>query len=78
MAMRANLLDRAIGVFAPRLALKRATARAAFEAFSGAGSNEARTAVRMRWISPRGRLPKASSFAPVAGTARQPLARIPA
>jgi lambda family phage portal protein len=41
MAMRANLLDRAIGVFAPRLALKRATARAAFEAFSGAGSDGA-------------------------------------
>lgn len=41
MAMRANLLDRAIGVFAPRLAIKRATARAAFEAFSGAGSDGA-------------------------------------
>ncbi len=39
--MRANLLDRAIGVFAPRLALKRATARAAFEAFSGNGSDGA-------------------------------------
>lgn len=41
MAMRANLLDRAIGVFAPQLALKRATARAAFEAFSGGGSDGA-------------------------------------
>lgn len=41
MAMRANLLDRAIGVFAPRLALQRATARAAFEAFSGSGSDGA-------------------------------------
>ena len=41
MAMRANLLDRAIGVFAPQLALKRATARAAFEAFSGNGSDGA-------------------------------------
>ena len=41
MAMRANFLDRAIGVFAPRLALKRATARAAFEAFSGNGSDGA-------------------------------------
>lgn len=41
MAMRANLLDRAIGVFAPRLAMQRATARAAFEAFSGQGSDGA-------------------------------------
>ena len=41
MAIRANLLDRAIGVFAPQLALKRATARAAFEAFSGNGSDGA-------------------------------------
>lgn len=41
MAMRANFLDRAIGVFAPQLALKRATARAAFEAFSGGGADGA-------------------------------------
>lgn len=37
MAARSNILDRAIGFFAPRVALKRATARAAFEAFSGGG-----------------------------------------
>lgn len=55
MAMRANLLDRAIGVFAPRLALRRATARAAFEAFSGAGSDGAGLSpMNGRWsVSPR-------------------------
>ncbi len=55
MAARANLLDRAIGIFAPRTALRRATARAAFEAFSGGGSDGAPLSpMNGRWsVSPR-------------------------